>query len=773
MRTTRSAANSTAAFIGLVAACSLANGDIVATYGSPTSFSAKITGMPDLDQLRDSLPAGGSMYCVPTCHTNLFAYAANHGFAELLPGPGNWQSQSNYPVASVAIAFAGVQMGTDPAKGTTGSGAMKGTVQLIANAGLKDKLCIQQVYSSGPQQWVRVHDIAKQVALGGIATLAYGRYNVTSFASGIYRLEVNADGKLVRNGGHCITFESASPSGPFADYGLTVRDPAKPNATDAMQSAFKSEYSDVFSLTFASICCDYFTADTMYWDVSEQPGTIRLIDGADVLRPSGALRFTNVSNAIRLSLLTPASLGLTPMPVTITGPATGLTDLAFGADSTDAYALVNTSLTGGATQLRRVNLANGDQVTIGTLTGLRGIAVGRDGSVYAHDSTSVTAYRPDGSLAASVTPAAAPSSVAYDDVRDRVVVLSVPRRTVTAYSKALVPVAELVIPAAIPVSGAGSVAVSPEDGSIYFVTSASNSLGRIGPGMTTPEVSLSAVDGVTAPQRVACGDAGRVWITSQGTVRAIAQDGLGRWVQDTSSPFHLLADQGPLAIMRSRTNFDPALHAGPGWTDIASVEDSGLGRSIADCVADLNGDGIVNGADIGLLLANWGRTRVDAVSVSFDYVGNAAGSWASDLALVLGDGVHPTIGWGGYNSVLGAQVDAGRWPFHGSGSAASGHYSATVQLPTGSTLSGAGPWSVTVGNGRNAAAAVQYRNVRVAPAGPGMPSLVTVPDQSPTGLQSSTKSFAISGITGDLNADGQVDGADLGVLLSAWGACAR
>jgi hypothetical protein len=188
----------------------------------------------------------------------------------------------------------------------------------------------------------------------------------------------------------------------------------------------------------------------------------RLIDGADVLRPCGALRFTNVSNAIRLTLLTPASMGLTPMPVTITGPAAGLTDLAFGADSTDAYALVNTSLTGGATQLRRVNLANGDQVTIGTLTGLRGIAVGRDGSVYAHDSTSVTAYRPDGSLAASVTPAAAPSSVAYDDVRDRVVVLSVPRRTVTAYSKALVPVAELVIPAAIPVSGAGSVAVSPE-----------------------------------------------------------------------------------------------------------------------------------------------------------------------------------------------------------------------------------------------------------------------------------------------------------------------
>jgi hypothetical protein len=500
---------------------------------------------------------------------------------------------------------------------------------------------------------------------------------------------------------------------------------------------------------------------------------IRLVDGVDALRPCGALRFTNISGVIRLSLLTPASLGLMPSPVTIASPATGLTDLAFGADSTDAYALVNTSPTSGATQLRRINLANGEQHAIGTLTGLRGIAVGRDGTVYAHDATSVTAYRPDGSMAGSVTPAVAPSAVAYDDARDRVVVLSVARRTVTAYSKALVPVAELVIPSSIPVSGSGSVAVSPEDGSIYFVTSASNSLGRIGPGMTAQEVSISAVDGVTAPQRVACGDSGRVWITSQGTVRAVAQDGVGRWVQDASSPFHQLPDQGPLAIMRSRTNFDPALHTGPGWQDLASVEDPWTGRLIADCVADLNADGLVNGADIGLLLANWGQTRVDSVSISFDYVGNATGSWASDLALVLSDGVHPTVGWGGYNSVLGARVDAGRWPFFGSASAASGHYSATVQLPTGATLSGAGPWSVSIGNGRSASAAVAYRNVRVAPAGPGMPSLVTVADQSPTGLQSATASFAISGITGDLNADGQVDGADLGVLLSAWCACAR
>ena len=766
-------------FVPLVAAAFApmhAGAGIVAYYNGPTSFSAAITGMPDLDQFRDSLLPdgngnGGGMYCVPTSCVNLFAYAANNGFPSLMPGPGNWQAQSSYAIASLAIAVTASQMGTDPVNGTNGGGSIAGATAILAT-GAKDQLCVQWIFSSAQQKWVRVHDIAKQVALGGIATLAYGRYTVTGNSSGTYVLALDEKGDLDRNGGHAVTFESASPSGPFADYALTVRDPATPDVPDAMQSAFESRYTDVYSLTLrGGAAGQAFTADTMYWEGSSKPGTIRLVDSAQVIRPCGALRFTSIPAGLLLSTFSPSTLGLAPSPVTIAAPAFGLADLAFSADATDAYALVITSPTSGATQLRKINLANGAQQPVSPLTGLRGMAVGRDGRVYAHDGTSVHAFGIDGAPAGSITTLGAPSAIAYDDLRDRVVVLSVARRTVTAFSKALAPVAEVVIPASIPMSGAGSLAVSPEDGSAYFVTSASNSLGRVGPGMTAAEVSLSAITGVTSPQRVACGDAGRLWISSQGAVRAIARDDLGRWVQEPSSPFHLLPDQGPLAIMRSRTNFDAALHTGPGWRDIASFEDSGLGRPIADCVADLDGDGQVNGADLGTLLANWGQTRMDAVTVSFDYVGNGAGSWASDLVLVVDDGVHPTIGWGGYDSVLGAAVDAGNWPFHGSGSVASGRYVATVPLPTGAALSGAGPWSVTVGNGWTTSPAVQYRNVRVEPAGDGMPSLVTVDDQAATGLQSVTRPFAIAGLPGDLNADGQVDGADLGSMLSAWGAC--
>ena len=758
------------------AAWSTSEAGIIASYGGPNSFSAKISRMPDLDQFRATLLPdgngnGGGMYCVPTSTMNLFAYAANNGFPEIFPGPGDWQVQSSYPVATLGIAVTAALMGTDPVNGTTGNGAFGGASAVVATSA-KDKLCVQRIMSSGPQQWVRVHDIAKQVALGGIPTLAYGRYSVTGLSAGTYVLAVDDDGNPDRNGGHAVTFESAAPSGPFADYALTVRDPATPDVPDSMQSAFGSNYTDVYSLTLrAGDGGQPFTADTVYWKVSKEPGTIRLIDSAQVLRPCGALRFTNLPTGILLSLLSPSTLGLVPASVTIAAPAAGLADLAFSADASDAYALVVTSPATGATQLRRINLANGAQQPFGGIPGLRGIAVGRDGRVYAHDGTAIHAFGLDGTHAASFTPPGAPSAIAYDDLRDRVVVLSVPRRSVTALGKSLAPIAEAVVPAAIPMSGNGSIAVSPEDGSAYFVTSASDSLGRVGPGMTAAEVSLSVIAGISAPQRIACGDGGRLWITSQGAVRAVGKDDAGRWVQDPSSPFHLLADQGPIAIMRSRTNFDPALHTGPGWRDIASAEDAGLGLPIADCVADLNDDGQVNGADLGVLLSNWGQTRLEAVTISFDYSGNAAGSWASDLVLVVDDGAHPSIGWGGYDSVLGAAVDAGNWPFHGSGSVASGRYVATVPLPTGAALSGAGPWSVTVGNGWTTSPAVQYRNVRVEPAGAGMPSLVTVDDQAASGLESVTRPFAIAGLPGDLNADGQVDGADLGSMLSAWGAC--
>jgi hypothetical protein len=51
---------------------------------------------------------------------------------------------------------------------------------------------------------------------------------------------------------------------------------------------------------------------------------------------------------------------------------------------------------------------------------------------------------------------------------------------------------------------------------------------------------------------------------------------------------------------------------------------------VVECVGDLNGDGMVNGADVGLMLAGWGTCRNCAADLNHDGEINGA-----DLGLLL------------------------------------------------------------------------------------------------------------------------------------------
>jgi hypothetical protein len=96
------------------------------------AFGYFITDMPDIDQLRETvpgslvgLPNNGSEYCVPTATMNELAYLANHGFSYVGPGPNDWQlgPPSNTPVYNTMsndLLALGSMMGTDPFTGTNG-----------------------------------------------------------------------------------------------------------------------------------------------------------------------------------------------------------------------------------------------------------------------------------------------------------------------------------------------------------------------------------------------------------------------------------------------------------------------------------------------------------------------------------------------------------------------------------------------------------------------------------------------------------------------------
>jgi hypothetical protein len=95
-----------------------------AHLSSSTSYTFSISHMPDLDQERGgsiaqgALPNEGKYYCVPTSIMNLATYAANHGFAEVNPGPGSWSVHERYLLMSEYLGVLGNLMSTNPFTGT-------------------------------------------------------------------------------------------------------------------------------------------------------------------------------------------------------------------------------------------------------------------------------------------------------------------------------------------------------------------------------------------------------------------------------------------------------------------------------------------------------------------------------------------------------------------------------------------------------------------------------------------------------------------------------
>lgn len=751
-----------------LALCAVARADVVdATYFSPTSFSCRVTHMPDFDQLRIELPSNGNWYCVPSSTTNMLAFAANHGFPAQFPYGGDWQSQANYARATSAISLAGAFMGTLPDGGTGSAGWYAGTnalLWLLGGSVTDPPLCHHHFYQTGDYR-IRLHKMAKATACGGIASFAIGSYAYAGVGDGTF---VFGD----RVGGHIVTLAEAGPAMPFAPYFVMYRDPADSPA-DSMQSAFVSRYSEVHSPWVRWIQFEPFEVDTIDWDPSQASGVMQVIDEFVVLRPAGLLQFTQSGGLFTLASAAAGAFGPTAPPVTLGGTVAGIADLAFDADALDAFALVQTSVTGGATQLRRVNMANGAQSVLSTLTGLRRIASERNGCIYAIDATTVMCLRPDGGVAASTAKAGAPSALAADDGNHEVVVLSIDRRRLVRLGHDMSVRATFEIPAAVPLAGEAWVTVDPSTGAVYFASEAGNGIYALAPGWGPGDLAGFTVTGVAAPRNLSAADNGRLFVTTQGSVRMLVRDELGRWSVDAASPFHMQQVSSRVSPMRSRTNRDPALHGPRDWFETPPALYQPSGTPVPDCIADLNGDGTVSADDLARLLSNWGRSpRMTGLSVSFDYVGNTVGSWASDMIVAVSDGARSSVHWGGYDLAHGG-IFGGQWPFYGASSAANGRYSATVSVPASAMLAGAGPWTVTVLNGWGASPAVEYRNVRVQPQGAALAPIVPVGSHALAGGQSVAVPFGFTAIEGDLNADGTVDAADLTQMLSSWGPCVR
>ena len=70
------------------------------------------------------------------------------------------------------------------------------------------------------------------------------------------------------------------------------------------------------------------------------------------------------------------------------------------------------------------------------------------------------------------------------------------------------------------------------------------------------------------------------------------------------------------SVTRNRTNFDPAIHDGPGFHDIDPDELSEPNGSITlDCAADFNEDLVVNVEDLLRVINAWGSCSLCVINV--------------------------------------------------------------------------------------------------------------------------------------------------------------
>ena len=161
------------------------------------------------------------------------------------------------------------------------------------------------------------------------------------------------------------------------------------------------------------------------------------------------------------------------------------------------------------------------------------------------------------------------------------------------------------------------------------------------------------------------------------------------------------------------------------------------------CPADLDGDGVVGSADLGLLLGNW---TVAAQSSSSSLTSqSSSSSLASQSSSSSSVGLFGDITGDGV--VNGADLGAllGRWGESDLGNVADLTGDGTVDgADLGSLL---GAWTVT-----------------------SQPSSSSPTSQSSSSSNSPSSSSS-SRLLGDINGDGVVDGADLGILLGSWGVC--
>lgn len=590
----------------------------------------RIKFMPDLDQRRSpsgntpGLPANGAMYCVPTGAMNLFAYAANNGFPNTPPGPGFWQSNLRYNDATSAIQTLGALMNTSPTGGTGGTGWVNGASVWLSSSPI---LSWQHKWLQ-PSYWPTVEKMGAVACSGWIVEFAYGRYTQIGVINGVPLLN--------RTGGHAVTLTGIEKWGTTRQ--IQYRDPADDPA-NATQSAFKNvvaNYTNMVVYIRPDEGADFLALVSVLNHPSGD-GLYRIVDSFLAVRPLlGITFFPSFGGLPGLVQSIDLSFAGSPSPIggTLSIPADmDVRALDFHPDFNAALLL--TIAPNGTRSMQRLDLFDGALAAFGDGASLdpRSMAVGRRGDIYVSDGDKLYRLNDEGALISSTSNSPPVSALAYDDTLDAVTILSIPQRRIVRFDRTLGnQLSSIIVPQNIPMAGDGSVSVNPETGRAWFFTSASNSLFSVLLNPDSGQIFVESIPlGSCIPSSVIADRGERLWIACDGSVREYAKVN-GVWGLDGDSPIQGKPCGKRLGMLTKRSNVVPALHNGPGFVNIHPDTLVPLGMTVLDCDADLNNDGMVNGADLSILLGSWG---VVGPGSPLDLDGSGVVNGA-DISLLLG-----------------------------------------------------------------------------------------------------------------------------------------
>jgi len=580
-----------------------------AAISGPTQYWAKFTKMPDFDQVRSGLPGDGSMYCVPTSGVNLLAYIAHHGYPDIFPGDHSqffWHSQSAYTESTNALAIMGALMNTSATDGTYG-----GPAEFGLNLVLDSRFIVVHRWLHGGET-PRFDNIASHLRAKHPVMACVGWYS--------------DDGTvLTRNGGHCFAVVKVQRSGDARE--ITIHDPANEQSNLFTQSPVLQQTYDIeprvrFVGGFPRVIDKMVGYGSGY------------IDSYFAIVP-----LTGLSTSLDLTtlmVLKPILWSFEDEPTVVQIPAPGIIS-ALAPSPFDQSSIVTTApIPGGpGSIIWRFDPETAEFDELLEVDDAQAAVFDRFGRLYVLDGRTIRCFAfVEGRLTeeASVVPTEPVTAMTYSDATDELLALS--ETMVQRYGGGLTAATPIPIPEPVLLEGEGFIA-SHMSAPGFFVTSE----GSPGVYHFVPreniraeefEVSIIAEGQVDIPNSLTIADGPCIAFSdSTGDVQVWCFDPETQtWKPEPDHPLAGREAGVNITLRRSRTNFDPELHATPAYNNILPEETV---EGSPPCAADLNDDNAVDGADLGRLLGAWG----DAAASEADLNGDGAVDGA-DLGRLLG-----------------------------------------------------------------------------------------------------------------------------------------